>query len=435
MEEAPCKRSRTNDDAGTGIMAGGGGDDRLSALPDCLLHEIMSRMKARQVVQTCVLSARWRHLWRSVPCFDADEGEFEFTVAEARAAPTFPDLLEMRWEKFEDFMDILLSPGNVSIAHLDKFRLGFTGCDSESKRGYRWIRRGIKYDGDAAQGPGIQRQGFSSTTRSWRLRKLHLDKMCLDALFSEHVGSGCPNLEDLELTECKLEFEAITSGSLKSLVLKKCCMIDGFREITSPMLSSLVIDGGSYTGDCLVVTTAPAAASVFLNVDVSGLFVGGFSLRGMTTSLAKASVRLRSRKIVDALKILGSVSDVMTNLELSQVMVLGECSATFPQLNNLRTLQLNRCDLSDGFQMLGLLLRNSPNLERLTLRWCKYSNDLKNKRRSSKSKPYPNLVDARCEKLKLTEIIYRGEDIHQLIELLLCISENLPNNYIKLIES
>jgi len=321
MEEAPCKRSRTNDDAGTGIMAGGGGDDRLSALPDCLLHEIMSRMKARQVVQTCVLSARWRHLWRSVPCFDADEGEFEFTVAEARAAPTFPDLLEMRWEKFEDFMDILLSPGNVSIAHLDKFRLGFTGCDSESKRGYRWIRRGIKYDGDAAQGPGIQRQGFSSITRSWRLRKLHLDKMCLDALFSEHVGSGCPNLEDLELTECKLEFEAITSGSLKSLVLKKCCMIDGFREITSPMLSSLVIDGGSYTGDCLVVTTAPAAASVFLNVDVSGLFVGGFSLRGMTTSLAKASVRLRSRKIVDALKILGSVSDVMTNLELSQVMV------------------------------------------------------------------------------------------------------------------
>jgi hypothetical protein len=54
MEEAPCKRSRTNDDAGTGSLAGGG--DRLSALPDCLLHEIMSRMRARQVVQMCVLS-------------------------------------------------------------------------------------------------------------------------------------------------------------------------------------------------------------------------------------------------------------------------------------------------------------------------------------------------------------------------------------------
>ncbi|KAM0916668.1 hypothetical protein ACQ4PT_010017 [Festuca glaucescens] len=32
------------------------GGDRLSELPDCLLHRILSHLKARQVVQTCVLS-------------------------------------------------------------------------------------------------------------------------------------------------------------------------------------------------------------------------------------------------------------------------------------------------------------------------------------------------------------------------------------------
>jgi hypothetical protein len=220
-----------------------------------------------------------------VPCIDADQGEFEVVTAAAPAAASFSDFLEMRWEKFEDFMDILLSPGNVSIAHLDKFRLRFTRHASENKRGYRWIRRAIKYDGPAADGPGIQRQGFSST-RSWRLRKLHLNNVCLDALFSEHVRSGCPNLEDLELTDCTLEFHAITSGSLKNLVLKNCCMIDGVREITSPTLNSLVIDDGSNTEDCPLVITAPAAASVFLSVAAYG-FLGGFSVREMTRPLPR----------------------------------------------------------------------------------------------------------------------------------------------------
>ncbi|KAM0862595.1 hypothetical protein ACQ4PT_045165 [Festuca glaucescens] len=44
--------------------------DRLSALPDALLHHIMSSLKAWEVVRTCVLARRWRHLWASAPCVD-----------------------------------------------------------------------------------------------------------------------------------------------------------------------------------------------------------------------------------------------------------------------------------------------------------------------------------------------------------------------------
>ncbi|CAL5085724.1 unnamed protein product [Urochloa decumbens] len=60
---------------------GGGEPDRLSALPDCLLHVIMSSLKARQVVQTCVLSKRWRDLWRSLPSLDVDLNEFRTETA------------------------------------------------------------------------------------------------------------------------------------------------------------------------------------------------------------------------------------------------------------------------------------------------------------------------------------------------------------------
>ncbi|CAO2149559.1 unnamed protein product, partial [Urochloa humidicola] len=75
LEEPFRKRARASGGGGGGCSAGGA--DRLSALPDCLIHVIMSFMKARQVVQTCVLSKRWKHLWHSVPCLDIDIDEFK----------------------------------------------------------------------------------------------------------------------------------------------------------------------------------------------------------------------------------------------------------------------------------------------------------------------------------------------------------------------
>jgi hypothetical protein len=44
--------------------------DRLSALPDEMLHHVMSFLRAWEVARTCVLSRRWRHLWASAPCVD-----------------------------------------------------------------------------------------------------------------------------------------------------------------------------------------------------------------------------------------------------------------------------------------------------------------------------------------------------------------------------
>ncbi|XP_040250396.2 putative FBD-associated F-box protein At5g56440 [Aegilops tauschii subsp. strangulata] len=46
------------------------GLDRLSALPDDLLHAVMSFLRAWEVARTCVLSRRWRTLWASAPCVD-----------------------------------------------------------------------------------------------------------------------------------------------------------------------------------------------------------------------------------------------------------------------------------------------------------------------------------------------------------------------------
>uniref|UniRef100_A0A0E0KN56 F-box domain-containing protein n=1 Tax=Oryza punctata TaxID=4537 RepID=A0A0E0KN56_ORYPU len=61
--------------------------DRLSALPDCLLHTVMSFLSARQAVQTCVLSRRWRKLSLSMPCLDIDGDDGRWILRGFRYRP------------------------------------------------------------------------------------------------------------------------------------------------------------------------------------------------------------------------------------------------------------------------------------------------------------------------------------------------------------
>ncbi|XP_057449122.1 F-box protein At4g22280-like [Lotus japonicus] len=72
--------------------------DRLSDLPDCLLLHIMSFMKAKCAVQTCVLSTRWKDLWKCVPSITLLSPDF------------------VRLKSFTDFMNKLLDLRDRSAA-------------------------------------------------------------------------------------------------------------------------------------------------------------------------------------------------------------------------------------------------------------------------------------------------------------------------------
>jgi hypothetical protein len=52
--------------------------DRLSDLPDCVILHILSFLNAKHVVQTCVLSPRYKNLWKRVPVLILDSSESDF---------------------------------------------------------------------------------------------------------------------------------------------------------------------------------------------------------------------------------------------------------------------------------------------------------------------------------------------------------------------
>ncbi|CAL4986886.1 unnamed protein product [Urochloa decumbens] len=514
MEPAEATGTRARPRRRGGADGGYRPPDLLSALPDSLLHVIMSSLKARQAVQTCVLSTRWRDLWRSVPCLDIDLAEFRAAPAsdrngsggdqaahdadveymydrtgsassddgsdvemsdsdhESSSSEEEEEDMEMsgsdhessgseedeeeeedsssseeeeeesssssssdgysddngndddddhdydnktkgrEWEDFADFTTNLMSRCN--IAQLDSFRLHIgrrsAPWSSSYRQATRWLHRAMKYCTPVAT--SNQRKGCLSS-RSWRLRRLHLSRVHLDGRFAEHVTSVCRSLENLELHDCRCQIR-----------------------------STLVIDGGSnYPNTCLLVVSAPVLEYLHLNVNVR-LYRGGISLNGTPSSLSKASIHLHrhrdsegmSKLGGDQLKLLCSVSNV-TSLKLSGAgFLVLRYRPTFQEFRNLRNLVLANCDLwDDDLHILAFFLRSSPNLEKLTLRRCKFPKYSKKRLRKLKRKASSEFcgMDFDHENLNV-EIIYKNGDAHQLGKIVKCALGNLSKSCIKL---
>ncbi|KAK1678138.1 hypothetical protein QYE76_038986 [Lolium multiflorum] len=186
--------------------------DRLSALPDALLHHIMSFLKAWEVVPTCLLARRWRHLWASAPCVD-----IRTSSSSRDGAPS-----ELR-----DFVNCLLLFRDVS-APVVTLRLRSGDEDDEAfddDDADTWIMAALKRRAQVIHVAGHRRfpaplDGVSFV--SCHLRVLKLSYARLDRGILRQLSSGCTSLEELDLKDCVVVGNRIESASLKTLIMLKC---------------------------------------------------------------------------------------------------------------------------------------------------------------------------------------------------------------------
>ncbi|CAL5059763.1 unnamed protein product [Urochloa decumbens] len=223
---------------------GEAGRDRLSALPDDLLHRILRPLDARQVARDLsLLSRRWRRVWASSPFVT-------FSQSSARS------------ERFGNNLLLLRDPVDLhalSIDSLDRGNFFFQ---------HRWLRhalsRGLRVleltlrSSSPFQVPDclfacatLEEISLSSKITEVlapksevslpRLKKLHLENVCIVPSAMEKLNSGWPALEDLDLSRCLLDLGSfkVSSETVKSLSITDCTY--GEIHVCAPSTTSLKI--------------------------------------------------------------------------------------------------------------------------------------------------------------------------------------------------
>ncbi|XP_051190795.2 MEIOTIC F-BOX protein MOF-like [Lolium perenne] len=386
--------------------------DRLSNLPDCLLHYILSlsSMGARRLVQTSTLSRRWRHLWRTAPCLDVSPNEFQAAGG---------DELE-NWARFNNFAETLVQQHGT--LGLDLLRMRVIEPPKNRDRrptepdGNRWVQRYLVRYSPAAldihnRSPGAHvplRPMSDDTTVLRRLTTLRLTGVMLCDGFERLLGAaGCPLLVHLELRDCLIGFdEVVMSPTLKTLVVDSSNM--SMKQ--SPFRLARIV--------------APGLASLHLMLLRWQVDLWNFEM----PSLVEATVQMKRVCYYNEFDLLCSLHNV-TRLEISSFPPLDLVMEDYddrdlPEFHNLTTLILDECDFTyDEPTLLEYFLQHAPNLEKLTLKNCELVPSSENMAERAMSME----ISGKHSNLKFVEIKHpeNDDDVCQLIEYLMRVSENL----------
>ncbi|XP_077243401.1 F-box/LRR-repeat protein At3g26922-like isoform X2 [Tasmannia lanceolata] len=208
--------------------------DRLSNLHVTLLHHILSFLPTKYVVQTSVLSKRWRHEWTQIPYLDFDDTFF--LLHNTQKINT----------RFLDFVDLVLMLHHGPS--IEKLCLSF-GNYCHIYRLNAWIRyavtRGIReldlnmlYERSIklprilfnCESLEVLKLSLNTSIKFSlsipRLKTLHLTGIrILDANLVSQIFSDCPHLEEFKMKNCNLgkpKIFNITAHALKSLTIDSC---------------------------------------------------------------------------------------------------------------------------------------------------------------------------------------------------------------------
>ncbi|KAF7842718.1 reverse transcriptase [Senna tora] len=105
-------------------------EDRISMLPDEVLHLILSYLKTKLSVQTCVLSKRWRYLWTGISTFHFEDSSF----LDDSSFLKFLNHVVLHRDHFKTIRQFKISYSNMDYVYATKLVIDFFvthGCGIE----------------------------------------------------------------------------------------------------------------------------------------------------------------------------------------------------------------------------------------------------------------------------------------------------------------
>jgi hypothetical protein len=227
-------------------MAPGSDEDRLSVLVDDLLWHVLSFLPGDDSVQTCVLSPRWRDLWRSTTnlCFNLDD----WTIQNSNLDDWSSIVARERFEQLVKLIIHLRGNSPVVKCKITSYPDEYDGpCASGT---FTYTEMLIKYALTCQAEELIvntfdfeEHRVLDGPLISQHLKTIHLEGVYLEA--STLNFSRCPVLEELKMQHCSIVVHKIYSKSLKRMCITGRCSFPPYfnTRIFASGLTDLQLDG------------------------------------------------------------------------------------------------------------------------------------------------------------------------------------------------
>ncbi|CAN6374274.1 unnamed protein product [Urochloa humidicola] len=386
------------------------GADRISDLPEGVLHHILSLLPAHDAVRTCVLARSWRHHWRSAPAVRL-AGCSGWSGGVCTFGPFVDGLL-------------LARRGGAPLDSCDfdiDIDLGLYDLPKLERHFNSWIRRALRRQ--------VRELWFVLTTTPRRL-PLTLEERPLASSHLtrlELVGvqgnarvldfSCCPALVDLKMEESSVGSLEMHSPSLKHLRIRYCVFYSNYR--TGMSFPSLVsFDFVTNVGRVPVLESMLSLESAKVRYDH---FYDDRCDNGRLDDCGDASCDgcyyYYGPDDYDCVFLEGLTE--ATDLKLTaypDMFVFNRDLEWCPAFSKLKTLVLSRWFVSADLGAVIWFLCHAPLLEKLTLKPSKLSKDLTKMEGSYKpieqsiAASHLQIVEIKCEDvdeivLKILEVL------------------------------
>ncbi|XAR67473.1 hypothetical protein NMG60_11002245 [Bertholletia excelsa] len=348
-----------------------GGEDKISNLPDSILHQILSFLPTKDAVATCILSTRWKFQWASVSNIDFDDSLLYSNEVNGR----FP----LETTCFMNFVErvLLLRDGS----DMQKFRLSCRVCFNAS-RIHAWVSAAIKHKVQEldlclfVEKPfALPRCVFDSESLTTvkiemncilelpacislpRLKTLHLALVTfLDDDSTQKLLSSCPVLQDLTILDCEWM-------NLKRIM------------ISIPTLKTLTIDDLPYFGSADELNGCEIKVDVenLIHLKYRGHLFNEILLSDLSTVVnASIDIQMLSEKrkeiayrAVKLLRGLCGVKSIRISNGVIESLFMTDSVLDLPTFQNMSYLELSTEIGGDSTDKLVDLLQHSANVESL----------------------------------------------------------------------